>query len=167
MKLTVRSRLACSARLLSALVVVALPCARAHAAEPASAFAAPALQATPGAAGGLLRVMLALIVVLAAVLVVAWLGRRMRAFGGARGAEQLQLLAQLPLGARERAVLLRVGDSRLLLGVSPGSVRTLHVLPAAAAADAAPLASGDDAPAVAATDAPPSFKSLLLRSLGR
>ena len=93
----------------------------------ATPFAAPVQQLPPSPAGGLLRVILALLVVLAAVLAAAWLARRMRSFSGG-GGSSLELLAQLSLGARERAVLLRVGDCRLLIGVAPGNVRTLHVL---------------------------------------
>ena len=42
----------------------------------------------------------------------------------------LAVLAQVSLGTRERAVLLRVGDRQLLVGVAPGNVRTLHVVDA-------------------------------------
>jgi flagellar protein FliO/FliZ len=130
-------------------------------------FAAPVQPAVTSAAGGLLRVSVALLVVLAAVLAAAWLARRMRAISGGGGSSSLELLAQLPLGTRERAVLVRVGDRQLLLGVAAGNVRTLHVLePAPCAVNAASMpqpghaSSGDSA-------ARPSFKSLLLRSLGK
>jgi flagellar protein FliO/FliZ len=132
----------------------------------ATPFAAPVQQVTPASAGGLLRVVLALIVVLAAVLVAAWLARRMRALSGSGGNANLEMLAQLPLGSRERAVLLRVGDCQVLIGVAPGSVRTLHVLQRASlpAADAAtPHAVAQASDAVAR----PSFRALLLRSLGK
>jgi flagellar protein FliO/FliZ len=132
-----------------------------------TAFAAPVQPAVPSAAGGLLRVILALLVVLAAVLAAAWLARRMRAISGGGSSSSLELLAQLPLGTRERAVLVRVGERQLLLGVAAGSVRTLHVLePAASAVNAAsspqPGAAGADV-----SVARPSFKSLLLKSLGK
>jgi len=138
----------------------------------ATPFAAPMQQAAPAAAGGLLRVIVALIVVLAAVLAAAWLARRMRAFSGGGGGANLEMLAQLPLGTRERAVLVRVGDCQVLIGVAPGSVRTLHVLqrpaqPASVApASEAHAARSDCAPAGEGA-ARPSFKALLLRSLGK
>ncbi|EQD42713.1 Flagellar biosynthesis protein, FliO, partial [mine drainage metagenome] len=40
----------------------------------------------------------------------------------------LEILASMPLGAKERAVLVKVGDAQILLGVAPGQVNTLHVL---------------------------------------
>ena len=41
---------------------------------------------------------------------------------------QIQVLGGVSLGPRERAVLISVQGQRLLLGVAPGRVQTLHVL---------------------------------------
>jgi flagellar protein FliO/FliZ len=142
---------------------VAVLALHAHAAV-AAGFAAPTLTtpaATAGGAGGLLRVSIALLVVLAAVLGTAWLARRVRGLTAA-GNGGLEILSQLPLGARERAVLIRVGDRQLLLGVGSGGVRTLHVLDAPG-----PSASASGAAAIAAPPARPNFRDLLLRSLGK
>ena len=56
-------------------------------------------------------------------------------------------------------VLVRVGDTDILVGVAPGAVHTLHVFPAGANT-AAP-------PAEPAKNPLPNFKDLLMRSLGR
>jgi len=138
---------------------------RALYAASATPFAAPVQQVTTGSAAGLLRVVLALIVVLAAVLAAAWLARRMRALSGG-GSASLQILAQLPLGTRERAVLVRVGDCQVLIGVAPGHVSTLHVLerPAELLAET-PMAEAGAAQAP--QPARPTFKAILLRSLGK
>ncbi|MGA8708464.1 MAG: flagellar biosynthetic protein FliO [Steroidobacteraceae bacterium] len=125
-------------------------------------FAVPGAQSATKPVIGTLRVTLAMCLVLGAVLAAGWFMRRMRGASSA-GETGLRVLAQVSLGARERAVLLRVGARQILVGVAPGSVRTLHVL---------------DATAAIATDSPameprqhdpsrPSFKSLLLRSLGK
>jgi flagellar protein FliO/FliZ len=122
-------------------------------------FAAPAapLKGAPSVVGSLGEVTFALVVVLAAVFVAAWLLRRMRGFGSAaRGA--LDVIADLPLGPKERAVLVRVGTTQLLIGVAPGRVTTLHVL--AEPVDVA-------APAATAGTARPSFQALLMKSLGK
>lgn len=126
-------------------------------------FAAAGAPVTLESAGGLLRVVLALIIVLAAVLGTAWMSRRMRGLAAVRG-RSLEVLGQLPLGPRERAVLIRVGDQQLLLGVAPGSVSKLHVLEHAAGESAVAPAA-----AVMGTDGGerPSFKALLMRSLGK
>jgi flagellar biogenesis protein FliO len=64
-------------------------------------------------------------------------------------------------------VLVRVGDCRVLIGVAPGNVRTLHVLgPAALPLAEEPTADG----AVTQANDPaarPTFRALLLRSLGK
>jgi flagellar protein FliO/FliZ len=121
-------------------------------------FAAPqAVTAQPiGGVSELVHVVLALLVVLTVLLLLARLLRRARTFG-ARGAGTLEVLAELPLGAKERAVLLRVGAQQLLIGVAPGRVSALHVL-------AEPLPLG--APTAAAQNGTLSFQALLRRSLG-
>ena len=121
-------------------------------------FAAP--QALPVAhAGGiseLAHVIVALFLVLGVVLVLAKVVRRARGTG-ARGAQLLEVLAEVSLGAKERAVLMRVGRTQLLVGVSPGQVNALHVL-------SDPV---ETQPATAAPAFAPTFQALLRRSLGR
>ena len=93
-------------------------------------FAAPqtAPAAHAGGLGGLGEVTLALLLVLGAVFALAWVLKRVRTFGSRVGGA-LDVLAQLPLGQKERAVLIRVGTAQILLGVAPGRVNTLYVLP--------------------------------------
>ena len=78
-------------------------------------------------AEGLGETAVGLLIVLGLIAALAW---GLRRFGrvpmGGRGA--VQVLGGVSLGSRERAVLLSVGDTRLLVGVAPGQVRTLHVL---------------------------------------
>jgi len=119
-------------------------------------FAAPQAIPAPAAGGSeLVHVVLALLLVLAVVVVLAQLVRRARGFT-ARAPQLLQVVADVPLGQKERAVLLRVGATQLLLGVAPGRVSALHVL-------ADPL---DLAPPPAGTRTTLSFQALLRRSLG-
>jgi len=139
-----------------------------------SRFAAPAPPVLMPQGSGALRVMLALMLVLAAVFAAAWLMRRLRLVGNADGS-QLTILGQVSLGARERAVLLRVGQERLLLGVAAGSVRLLHALAEPAGPGAVPTAR----PAAALPATPlvgtgggmravvPTFRELLRRTLNR
>jgi flagellar protein FliO/FliZ len=68
-------------------------------------------------------------------------------------------VADVPLGQKERAVLLKVGATQILLGVAPGRVNTLHVL-------AEPLEISRP-PAGRVADSPNSFRTLLMRSLGK
>jgi flagellar protein FliO/FliZ len=130
-----------------------------QAAEAVRRFAAPDQgdSLPSGSASGIGQVTLALLAVLVAVFVVAALLKRLRGFAGA-GAHGIEVLSQVSLGSRERAVIVRVGAERLLLGVANGNVRLLHTLPAEAPQP--PATVSDD-------NARPTFASLLKRSLGR
>jgi len=123
----------------------------------AHVFAAPGAIATAPASGvaGLGQVTLALCIVLGAIFLCAWLARRMRNITSGR-AGAINVVAEVRLGPKERAVLLQVGNTQLLVGVAPGQINALHVL-------AEPLAAP---PAPAALEST-SFKSLLRRSLGK
>jgi flagellar protein FliO/FliZ len=94
------------------------------------AWALPERGAAPTApvdAGSILEVVLGLVVVLLAIGASAWVLRYVLRFQpGMNG--QLRVLAGLSMGPREKIVLLKVGDTQLLVGVAPGRVHTLHVL---------------------------------------
>jgi flagellar protein FliO/FliZ len=108
---------------------------------------------------------LALAVVLAAVFAAAWLMRRLRGFGQRNG-QVIQVVADVSLGGKERAVLLQVGGTKLLVGVAPGQVNTLHVLgnDESTVGSLQPTAIEDRASGP--NDLPATFKAILKRSLG-
>jgi flagellar protein FliO/FliZ len=141
------------------IISSALPVVAQAAAVVQRPFAAPevANAAVTSSAGGIGQVTVALLLVLLAVFVVAVVVKKLRntVSGGTNG---LEVIAQCALGARERAVIVKVGDTRLLLGVASGQVSLLHTL----AADALPNPA--DSSALANR---PSFAALLKRSLGR
>ena len=45
-----------------------------------------------------------------------------------RGNPLIRVLGTLPLGGKERLILVQTGDACLLLGVTPGQIQTLHVV---------------------------------------
>lgn len=120
-------------------------------------FAAPqAIGATHvSGVSGLGQVTLALVVVLVAVFAFAWVARRVRGIGSRVG-NAIDVLAEMPLGQKERAVLLKVGNTQILIGVAPGRVNTLHVL-------SEPI----ELPRTEQGEARPNFRALLMRSLGK
>jgi flagellar protein FliO/FliZ len=146
-------------RVVAAAAVLIMQAAQA-AETAAPRFAAPgAASSLPsGGASGIGQVTFALLLVLAAVFGVAWMLKRLRAATGA-GANGIEVLAQTSLGAKERAVIVRVGDERLLLGVASGQVTLLKTLPAQA-----PVVNP---PSDTITFQKPNFASLLKKSLGR
>lgn len=91
---------------------------------------------------------LMLFVVLGLIPLVLWTLKKVQTFRPA-SARALELAAQLPLGARERVVVVRMGGRLLVLGVTPQQVSLL------AEADAS------DLPPAGATAANPGFSSLL------
>jgi flagellar protein FliO/FliZ len=69
-----------------------------------------------------------LLFILALILGGAWLFKRYGSLPtGGKGL--VKVLGGASVGARERVVLIEVENTRLLLGVAPGQVRTLHRLP--------------------------------------
>lgn len=122
-------------------------------------FAAPAASTAHTTGGGLAEVTLALLAIVALIGGLAWLMKRMRGFGTA-GHDRIQVLSERALGPKERCVLVRVGSTEILIGVASGGVSTLHVFPEGAVTEP-PQATPAETPAT------PTFKALLLRSLGK
>jgi flagellar protein FliO/FliZ len=82
----------------------------------------PALQG-----GELVQLTLGLLAVLVAIFALAWFMKRFgRVQGNLHG--KLRVLAGLSVGTRERIALVQVGEQQILVGITPGSIRTLHVL---------------------------------------
>ncbi len=104
---------------------------------------------TPGLGGAVV----ALLLVLALILAMAWLLKRLPG-AGLRAADGLRVVASIPLGARERAAVVQVGGEQLLLGIGTGGVRLLHRLP-----EPLPTAAPATAPAL------PDFRRLLAQRL--
>lgn len=81
----------------------------------------------PAGAAALAQLAFSLLVVVALIIAFAWLARRLRITPqGAGGA--LRVLAQVPVGPRERVVLLAVGDRQALVGVSGAGITSLSLL---------------------------------------
>ncbi|WP_290676827.1 flagellar biosynthetic protein FliO [Halothiobacillus sp. 15-55-196] len=79
----------------------------------------------PLSSGYLLKLVFSLVIVLALMFVVVWLLKRTGRFNGRTGSYPLNVLAQMPVGARERVLLIAVGERQMLLGVSQGHIEPL------------------------------------------
>ncbi len=77
-----------------------------------------------------------LILVVAAIFCFAWLLKRLKLTQHSQHG-LLKIVAGLPLGTRDRIIVLQVGEEQLLLGLSPGRIEKLHTL-------ATPLVDQDD-----------------------
>lgn len=87
----------------------------------------PAHSEAPGAAGAIGGTLFALLLVVGLIFGLAWIARRMPGVAG-RSNPALRVVASLPLGPRERVVVVDVGGTQLLLGVGAGGTRALHTL---------------------------------------
>lgn len=93
-----------------------------------------------GLSGGLVQATFGLAAVLALIWGAAWLVRRLTPAAGSVGSA-IRIVAAQSVGPRERVVLIEVGEQWLLVGVAPGQVNALQVLPKGAAAATAPPAA--------------------------
>ncbi|WP_294946298.1 flagellar biosynthetic protein FliO [Sulfurivirga sp.] len=83
------------------------------------------------------QVVFSLLLVIALILVAAWLLRRFTQLPGAQG-QAVRVLSAVAVGRQEKILLLEVGGEQILVGVTPSRISTLHVL-------AEPLAVPDNA----------------------
>jgi flagellar protein FliO/FliZ len=79
------------------------------------------------AAGYLTQLLGGLVLVVLLIFVLAWVLRRLPAVQGP-GSGLIQILAVRSIGARERLMLVQVGEEQVLVGVSPAGLRALHRL---------------------------------------
>lgn len=80
--------------------------------------------ASPAQAMG--KTLFVLVGIISLIIGLAWLAKR---FGvnNLAGQKDIKAIAQIPLGQREKAVLIEVHGKKILLGVAQGHVSTLHV----------------------------------------
>ncbi|WP_028388419.1 flagellar biosynthetic protein FliO [Legionella fairfieldensis] len=103
--------------------------------------------------GELIRVLTGLLAVVAVIVFLSWLLRRLN---GAKLANStaLQVIACMNLGAREKIMLVNVGKRVLLVGVTTGSINTLHDF-------------GEELPVGFSLDSKRSFAEFLKTALGK
>lgn len=101
----------------------------AQAAEP-SAGTAPLADTS----GYFLQLLSGLGIVLLSIAVLAWLLKRINRLPN-RDLKELELIASLSLGQRERVVIVRAGTTELVLGVAPGHLSKLGELSPASNAE--------------------------------
>ncbi len=80
----------------------------------------------PDTLGTAVTLGIGLLVVVALILGCAWVARRVQGFGGVNS-QALKVVAVLSVGQKERVALIDVAEKQILIGITPQSVRTLHV----------------------------------------
>ena len=79
-----------------------------------------------GVGGELLRVIASLCGIIMLILAAGWLSRRMQRRAGV-GGRRIRCVETFAVGARDRLLLLDADGKRLLIGIGPGGMHTLHV----------------------------------------
>ena len=116
--------------------------------------AAPAAAPEFNATGELLRVILSLAAIIGMILVAGWVTRRMQRRPGG-GGRRIRCLESFAVGTRDRLLLLEADGKRLLIGMGPGGMHTLHVYDGAVPEEAERLQ--------AASRPKPAFAEMLAR----
>ncbi len=119
----------------------------------------------PGPLPGLGQTALSLMVVLGLIFALAWLLKRVQ---GVRigGGASLRINAGLQVGPKEKVLIIEAAGRHLLIGVTAGSINTLHVFDQA---PVAPPSDGDGKPTQAPVQPPmgAAFADALKRALGQ
>ncbi len=108
--------------------------------------------ALPDLTGETVHMLWVLGLVLGTIYALSWLLKRTQGRGRS-GLRALRSVEALSVGARERVVLIQVGERQMIIGVAPGNVRLLSVL--------------DDPIAAPMAKTPPAFSETLQRILRR
>jgi len=85
--------------------------------------------ASPLSVGSLTQLTLSLIAIVALIFAISWALKRLK-LAGPRGTGEIAVLDELSVGPRERIVLVRVGESQVLVGVGASGVVPLTPLAA-------------------------------------
>lgn len=96
----------------------------------AEQLARPAYTPPPAAvsSGSIAQIIISLLLVLAAVVLVAWVLKRISMPRHGAGS-LMRIVTSVAVGQRERVVLVEINDTWLVVGVAPGQVRTLYSMP--------------------------------------
>jgi flagellar protein FliO/FliZ len=83
--------------------------------------------ASPLSVGSLTQLTLSLIAIVALILAISWALKRLK-LAGPRGMGEIAVLDELNVGPRDRIVLIRVGESQVLVGIGAAGLTPLTPL---------------------------------------
>ncbi|WP_343652211.1 flagellar biosynthetic protein FliO [Herbaspirillum sp.] len=96
---------------------------------PASAVPAITGSALPSSGGSVFTMLLGLVAVLAVMAGIAWLFKRFGLSQNLGGNAAARVVGGVSVGARERVMVIEVGEQWIVVGVAPGRVNALATLP--------------------------------------
>jgi flagellar protein FliO/FliZ len=83
--------------------------------------------ASPLSVGSLAQLTLSLLAIVALILAISWALKRLK-LAGPRGSGEIAVVDELSVGPKERIVLIRVGESQVLVGIGAGGLVPLTPL---------------------------------------
>lgn len=87
-----------------------------------------------GSGRHLVSVTFALLGIIGLIFAISWFVKRFSQ-GGFAASSHIKIISAMPLGTRERIVLIDAGGQQLLLGITPTNINTLHVFETPIAVD--------------------------------
>ncbi len=133
-------------------------------------FAAPttptATSTEIGSGAGVLQIFGSLALVIATILLVGWIARRLRQTPRSAQAA-MRVVDEITVGNKERVVLLEVDGTRLVLGVGDGRVAILHRTAAVPTVGAVTPGASEPSGNLPVPMGSERFVDLLRRSLGK
>jgi flagellar protein FliO/FliZ len=85
--------------------------------------------ASPLSVGSLTQLTLSLLAIVALILAISWVLKRLK-LSNPRGSGEIAVIDEVSVGPRERIVLVRVGESQVLVGISASGLVPLTPLAA-------------------------------------
>jgi flagellar protein FliO/FliZ len=86
--------------------------------------------ASPLSVGSLTQLTLSLFAIVALILAISWALKRLKLSGPRRSSGDISVLDELSLSPRDRIMLIRVGDSQVLVGIGASGLVSLSPLTA-------------------------------------
>lgn len=97
---------------------------------PASSWAQATAAEPPGVSGAaILQMLLGLMLIIGLLFIGAYFLRKLNGGKSFGNTGPMKIVGGLMLSARERIVLIEVGDTWVVVGIVPGQIKTLHTLP--------------------------------------
>jgi len=84
--------------------------------------------ASPLSVGSLTQLTLSLLAIVGLILLISWALKRLKV-AGPRGSGEIAVIDELSVSPRDRIVLIRVGESQVLVGISASGLVPLTPLP--------------------------------------
>ncbi|ARP94301.1 flagellar biosynthetic protein FliO [Bordetella genomosp. 13] len=109
-----------------------------------------------------LRVAIALVLIVAAILLAAWLARRSGLLQR-QGGGVLRIVASLSVGPRQNIAVVQVRDTWVVVGITPNGMTPLHTLPAEPVAEPGSPQAAADAASIQQQQMPATFATALAK----